>query len=677
VVTAVITTEAQSKIQDATDPWRIHPMAKSNKGSVNRRGFLKGAAAGAAAMVTSVEVSEAQRGGGRGQGAGAAGAPGAAPPPTSEQVNRDTGNVQPPAAGARAAVRPGSDLMTQVLKDLGVEYVAANPGSSFEGLQESLINYGNPPNRTPEFITALHEESAVTMAHGYGKAEGKPMCALLHGTIGVQHAAMSIYQAYYDRTPILMLAGRDEGFIAAHTAHDMAGMVRSYTKWDAQPKTLEESLTAIQRAYNEAITPPCGPTLVILDTELQKEEAKTMKTPAYQPPRITGIESGQAKDIAKALLDAQNPRIQVGRLRTPQGVKNSVELAELVGASTSTAATNGPMSFPQRHPLCGPGANTTYDYTLGLETGGAQAQITGPNLATLLSRDVTNIGFGGIAPGAGGRGGGGGGRGGRGGNAATGPTLALTADAESSLPLIIDEVKRQITADKRRVIQDRIAKHTEANQKARIEALTQAVNARRAGWDASPVSTARVYSELWPLIMNEDWCLSSPSGFSGGHNSALWDHNKPYSYLGGQGAGGMGYGAPASVGAALAAKSRGRIVVNVQTDGDLNYAPGVLWTAVHHKLPMLTVMHNNRAWHQELMFVEYMCGVRGRGTDRGHIGTSLRDPFIDYAKMAAGYGMASEGPITDPKLLAAALKRGVDSVKRGNPYLIDVVTQPR
>ena len=127
--------------------------------------------------------------------------------------------------------------------------------------------------------------------------------------------------------------------------------------------------------------------------------------------------------------------------------------------------------------------------------------------------------------------------------------------------------------------------------------------------------------------MNEDWCLSSPSGFSGGHNAQLWDHNKPYSYLGGQGAGGMGYGAPASVGAALAAKARNRIVINVQTDGDLNYAPGVLWTAVHHKLPMLTVMHNNRAWHQEYMFVEYMAGVRGRGEDRAHIGSTLRDPY--------------------------------------------------
>ena len=638
-------------------------MAKKN-GSLNRRGFLKGAAAGAAAgaasLVTPSTPAEAQIGGNV--------AP-VIPAPSRQQLAREAGAVRPPA-NVRAVQRPGSDLMVQVLKDMGLEYVAANPGSSFEGLQESFINYGNPPNNTPEFITALHEESAVTMAHGYGKAEGRPMIALLHGTIGVQHAAMSIYQAYYDRTPVLMIAGRDEGFIAAHTAHDMAAMVRSFTKWDAQPKSLEESLTALQRAYNEAITPPMGPTLVVLDTELQKEEAHEMKVPAYRPPQITGIDSSRAREIAKGLLDAQNPRIAVGRLRTPQGVKSAVELAELVGASTSTSATNGPMSFPQRHPLCGPGANAPYDYTLGLETTGAQASILGLSLATLLNRDTANVGFGGITPGAGGRGG-------RGGAAAANNAPAIQADAEASLPLIIDEVKRQLTADNRRVIDERKAKHAEANQKAHIEALTQAVQAKRNGWDSTPVATARIYAELWPLIKNEDWCLASPSGFSGGHNAQLWEHNKPYSYLGGQGAGGMGYGAPASVGAALAAKSRNRIVINVQTDGDLNYAPGVLWTAVHHKLPMLTVMHNNRAWHQELMFVEYMCGVRGRGTDRGHIGTSLRDPFIDYAKMAAGYGMTSEGPITDPTKLAAAFKRGVESVKRGEPYMIDVITQPR
>jgi len=644
-------------------------MAKSQKTSVGRRGFLKSAAGGAAALATAEvtsPIAKAQRENNAGGSTTAAGVPA----PTQEQLARDAGNVRPPAA-VRLITRPGSDLMVQTVRDLGIEYAVANPGSSFEGLQESFVNYGNPPNRMPEWITALHEESAVTMAHGYAKAEGKPMLAVLHGTIGIQHAAMSIYQAYYDRVPVVMIAGNDPDFIAAHTAHDMAGMVRSYTKWDAEPKTLDEALLAIQRAYNEAITPPMAPTLVVLSSELQKDNAPNARVPAYKPPQFVTIDATHAREIARGLIEAQNPRIAVGRLRTPEGVNRAVELAELVGASTSTAATNGPMSFPQRHHLCGPGADTAYDYMLGLETGGAQASITGPTLAKIVSaRDRDDIGFGGLTGGGGGRAGRGGGRG----NVSAPP---VEADAEASLPLIIDEVKRQLTPDQKTKIQERAAKHSRANHDAHVEALTKAVDAKRAGWNGSPISTARIYAELWPLIMNDDWCLSSPSGFSGGHNTQLWEHNKPYSYLGGQGAGGMGYGAPASVGAALAAKARNRIVINVQTDGDLNYAPGVLWTAVHHKLPMLTVMHNNRAWHQEFMFVEYMAGVRGRGEDRADIGNTLRDPYIDYTKMAAGYGMAGEGPITDPAKLSAALKRGVSAAKRGEPYMIDVITQPR
>jgi acetolactate synthase I/II/III large subunit len=639
-------------------------MARSRKISVGRRGFLKSAATGAAALVATPAVQ-----GQTPTPAATTAQAGSAPSPTDAQLARDAGNVRPPAM-TRTITRPGSDLMVQTVRDLGIEYAAANPGSSFEGLQESFINYGNPPNRMPEWITALHEESAVTMAHGYGKAEGKPMLAVLHGTIGIQHAAMSIYQAYYDRTPVLMIAGNDPDFIAAHTAHDMAGMVRSYTKWDAEPKTIDEALVAIQRAYNEAITPPMGPTLVVIGTEIQKENAPTAKIPAYKPPEFPTIDSTRAKEIAKALLDAQNPRIAVGRLRTPEGVKRAVELAELVGASTSTAATNGPMSFPQRHSLCGPGADTSYDFTLGLEAPAAQVYIQGPNLAKVAaSRDTTNIGFGGIN--------GGGGFGGRGGRGSAPAGTRLEADAEASLPLIIEQVRQQITGDQKARIQERATKHARANHEAHVTALTQAVEAKKAGWNGSPVSTARIYAELWPLIRNEDWCLASPSNFSGGHNVQLWEHNKPYSYLGGQGAGGMGYGAPACVGAALAAKARNRIVVNVQTDGDLNYAPGVLWTAVHHKLPMLTVMHNNRAWHQEYMFIEYMAGVRGRGAQNAHVGSTLREPFLDYAKMAAGYGMASEGPISDPTKLTAALQRGLASAKRGEPYLIDVITQPR
>ncbi len=97
--------------------------------------------------------------------------------------------------------RPGADFMVDVIKSLGFEYVAANPGSSFRGIHESLINYGG--NAAPELLTCLHEESSVAMAHGYAKIEGKPMLVMAHGTVGLQHASMAIYNAYCDRVPDL------------------------------------------------------------------------------------------------------------------------------------------------------------------------------------------------------------------------------------------------------------------------------------------------------------------------------------------------------------------------------------------------------------------------------------------------------------------------------------------
>ena len=562
--------------------------------------------------------------------------------------------------------------MVQTLKELGIEFITANPGSSFEGLQESVINYGEPPNTMPELITALHEETAVDMANGYARAQGRPMCAMLHGTIGLQHGAMAIYQAYYGGTPMVLIAGRDDGFIQAHTADDMAGIVRSFTKWDSQPRTLSECLDALQEAYRQAITPPTGPALVVIDTELQKRHAGELAVPAFRPPVIAGVDPATAREIAGRLLSAANPRIAVGHLRTPEGVRRAVELAELVGAATSTAATSGPMSFPQRHPLCGPGASTAYDFSLGLETGAPDIALIGPRVAAIApGRDRAGIGFGGLRANSPARNG----PAGRAPSGATGSRLHV--DAEASIPELIRAAKELMTGSRAHLIADRSLKHAKANRDARVSAVRSAIDKARIGWDAAPVSTARVYAELWPLIMSEDWCLASPSAFSGAHHRELWEHDRPYSYLGPQGAGGMGYGAGACAGAALAARGRGRFVINIQTDGDLNYEPGMLWTAVHHRLPVLTIMHNNRAWHQEFMFLEFMAGARGRGTDRAYIGSTLRDPYIDYKKMAEAYGMASEGPIEEPALLEAAYRRGVSHVKRGQPYLIDVITQPR
>jgi thiamine pyrophosphate-dependent acetolactate synthase large subunit-like protein len=649
----------------ASDRGDIVTDSKSGKdksGDISRRAFL-GTSAGAAAASLLGKSNEAEA-----QASPTSGRQ-ALPGQSAEAADRDVGNVSPPAV-VRAAQRPGSDLMVQVLRDLEIEYVAANPAASFEGLQESIINYGDTPNEMPQFISALHEESSVDMAHGYAKSEGRPMAVLLHGTLGLMHSSMAIYQAFQYQTPVVLIAGRDDtNFLRSQSADDIAGIVRSFTKWDAHPETLAEALDAIQECYRQAITPPCGPTLVVLDTELQKEEAGDMQVPRFVPPHITGISNKQAKAVARALVEAKNPRIAVGKLRTPQGVEDVVKLAELVGASTSTRATMVPMSFPQRHPLCGPGADTEYDYTLGLETGGIEAAIIGPHRRSLEGRDETGIGYGFVRKPP---------------TPVWGPYKPpkpsqndMSADAEASLPAIIAEVEKILDAGKTATITTRSKKHAVANHDATVKGLEKALEARRRGWNGSPISLARLYAELWTLIKDEDWCLASPTQFSGGHNRVLWDHNKPYSHLGMHGAGGIGYCIGASTGAALAAKHRDRIVINIQCDGDLNMVPGSLWTAAHFRLPMLVVMHNNRAWHQEYMYAQYMAGVRGRGGDRAHIGTTFRDPYISYAKMGEAYGVESEGPISDPTKLMAALQRGVDTVKEGRPYLIDVLTQPR
>ena len=634
-------------------------MSTLRKKGVSRRTFLGGAStASAAVLLGGATAPEAN-----GQQPETSAANASAQPPSAAELTRDTGAATPPPTG-RVITRPGSDLMVAVMRNLGIEFVAANPASSFEGLHESIINHGDPANKMPELISALHEGSAVDMAHGYGKATGQPMVVMLHATVGLQNASMAIYQAFADKTPMVLLVGSDDGFIQAHVAEDLAALVRPYTKWDALPKTLPEALLAIQQAYREAITPPCAPTLVVLNSLLQKGDAGSLEIPVYQPPQQVTVSSEVATQIAQGLLTAQNPRIEVGRLRSPQGVEAAITLSELTGACVGTRSNQGPMSFPQGHSLCGPGTSDQYDFVLGLELPAPNYSIISPDIGTIPDRDAAGLGLAivqarGAQP------------------ASSAGTQQITADADSSLTLIIEAVIASITAAQRSTIVDRSQRHGVANKSARLEKLRRELERRRRGWDAIPVSTARLYADLWPHIANEDWCMGSQTNFSGGHHADLWQHDKPYSCLGGSGAAGIGYSLGASTGAALAARDRGRIVIDFQNDGDFNFMPGSLWTAAHHKLPMLVIMHNNRAYHQEFMFVQYMTGVRGRGTDRSSIGTTLRDPFIDYKSIANGYGVEAAGPISDPAQLSDAYARGVSAVKEGRPYLIDVVTQPR
>jgi thiamine pyrophosphate-dependent acetolactate synthase large subunit-like protein len=636
---------------------------RAKTSSFGRRGFLKGAAAGAAALAAQPQIGKAQ------EEAPARGVPSgsAAATPPARRLARENGAATP-SATARVIDRPGSDFMVEVLRTLNIEYLAANPGSTFESLHESIINYGPKPNTMPEFLTACHEESAVAMCHGYYKIEGKPMMALIHGDIGLQHAGMAIYNAYADRVPVYMVVGnhadgaeRAAGVQSLHSAQDLGALVRDYTKWDDEPYSLQHFADSAVRAYKIAMTPPMGPVVLVANNEIQSHAIAETN---LRIPRLT-MTSPPAGDqaavaaAAKMLVAAERPMIVAQRAaRTPEGIKLLVDLAQTLQAPVNSQER---MNFPNRHPLAGNGgAGYQPDVTLALEIADLDnearaARARGAKVISISSSTLTHKSniqdFGHYAD----------------------IDLDIGADAEATLPYLIEACKKLITADRRRTMEERGKKLGEAHKAA----FNLGVEAASYGWDASPVSLARISAELWPLIKNEDWSFVSPQGFVGGWPNRLWKMEKMYHYIGGQGAGGMGYGAPAAVGAALANRKYGRLSINIQTDGDFNYAPGVFWTAAHHRIPLLTVMHNNRGYHQEVMFVEQQCSIHNRGAERAHIGTKLWDPNIEYAKIAQGYGLYAEGPINDPKDLGAALKRGIERVKKGEPVLIDVVTQPR
>jgi thiamine pyrophosphate-dependent acetolactate synthase large subunit-like protein len=653
-------------------------MARSKKISVDRRGFLKGAAAGAAgaaaALVAKPEAAKAQE-------AAEVHRPATPNPlPGAKQTAAET--APPPRVDVWTTDRPGSDFMVEVIKTLGFEYVAANPGSSFRGIHESLINFGG--NKAPELITCCHEESSVAMAHGYAKIEGKPMMIMAHGTVGLQHASMAIYNAYADRVPVYVLLGniadgawRRSDVEWTHSVQDAAAMVRDYTKWDDAPVSLGGFAESAVRAYKIAMTPPMEPVVIVADAVMQEEPLSDADRAKLHIPKLTlaappAGDYGAVKEAAKILVNAESPTILAGRVaRTPEGIQLLVELAETLQAPIVDKHFR--MNFPTTHPLYSAGAVGSADVLLGLEVPDMWQNThsqTPVNKMGMESRRITKPGAKVITIYAGdlfsksnyqdfGR--------------YDEVDLAIAADAQATLPILIDECRKLITPERKSVIQARAAKLAEVSRRNRERDLADAAWA----FDASPVSTARMAAELWNQIKTEDWSLVSDLTFVSNWPGRLWDFDKHYQFIGGHGAYGVGYGAPAAVGAALANKKHGRISVNIQCDGDLNYAPGVLWTAAHHRIPILNVMHNNRAYHQELMYVEDMAARARRGVEHAKIGTAIEDPNIDYAMMAKAYGMFSEGPIDNPNDLGPAIKRALEVVKKGEPAMIDVVTQPR
>jgi len=576
--------------------------------------------------------------------------------------------------------------MLDVIRSLGMEYCAANPGSSFRGLHESILNHGG--NSNPELLTCLHEESSVAMAHGYAKIEGKPMMVMVHGTVGLQHASMAIYNAYCDRVPVFIVAGnildvkyRRGNAEWVHSVQDAAAMVRDYIKWDDNPVSLSHFAESAVRAYQISMTPPYEPVLLVADGELQEEPIteKNLRVPKLVMSAPPQGDTGAVKEAARMLVAAENPVIVAGRVaRSQHGIELLVKLAELLQARVQDQRLR--MNFPTAHALYGnPGVlplNPNVrdaDVLLGLEAQdlwgfthkmtpvnrfGMESQSVmqpGAKIITISAVDLNHKSnyqdFGRYVE----------------------ADLAITGDAEATLPALIEEVKLALTAGRRQTIQDRGKKVAEANEQSRRRHRELAAVA----WDASPISTARLAAEIWAQVKNEDWSLVSWDRMVSSWPTRLWSFSKHYQFIGTHGGSGMGYGLPAAVGAALANRKHGRLTINIQPDGDLCYAPGVLWTAAHHQIPLLNIMHNNRAYHEERMYIALLGAKYDRSPEKSDIGTALKGPNIDYASLAKGFGLYSEGPIENPNDLGPAIKRSIERVKKGEPVLLDVVTQPR
>jgi acetolactate synthase-1/2/3 large subunit len=637
---------------------------------LGRRNFLKGAGLAASALAAPLAAKPAQ-----------AQAPARSVPATP---NIEAERGRPGDAEPLTQSSCGADFMLEVMRGLGIEHAAAFVGSSFRGLHESIINVGMVSEPRLDFISCMHEEVSVAMCHGYAKIAGKPMAAMMHDTVGLQHGSMAIYNAYADRAPIFLITPsapdartRKTMVQTVHSVQDGAAIVRDFVKWDDNPGSLQHWAESATRGWKYAMTPPYGPVLLVTSTDLQEDPQdespppRIPSKPNIAPPQV---EDAALTDVAKMLVAAETPVLVADRVaRTPDGMRHLVELAELLQCSVVDAS--GRMNFPWRHPLNqtsrGREPVAQADVILGMEmtdfwgTLHAYSPHTEASFQSLTKPGAKRISLSSVDlnfhsnyqdferyPDA---------------------DLALAGDAEASLPSLIAACRALIDKNKRSAFDARGKKLAEAHQSA----LDVQRELAAEGWDSQPITTARLVMEIYNVIKDEDWTLASGSLFQNMWPQKLWHADKHHNYIGDAGAYGIGYTAPASLGAALANKGTGRVTVSIQGDGDLMCCPSSLWTAAHEKIPILYVMHNNRAWHQEIMLLQQTANRMQRGTDRTHIGTTIRDPFIDFARLAESMGVYGQGPVTDPKDLNAALKRALARVKAGEPALIDVVCQGR
>ena len=551
----------------------------------------------------------------------------------------------------------GSDAIAAVLRELEIPYVALNPGASYRGLHDSLVNYLG--NTQPRMLLCLHEESAVALAHGWAKVTGRPMGAIVHSNVGLMHATMAIFNAWCDRMPVLIFgatgavdATRRRPWIEwIHTARDQGALIRNYTKWDDQPGSIGAAQEAILRASMIAQTAPCGPVYINLNLELQEDEI-TASPPLperarFAPPQPPEPAGPIVRRAAELLASARRPLVLAGRgSRDPGAWQRRIALAEAIGARVMTDRKSG-ATFPTDHPLHGGGPELVVnadvilsldwvDLAGTLKTAYGEKPVAAKIIQVSIDQYIHNgwsMDYQGLPP----------------------ADVYLLAEPDAGVPPLLAEV-----------------------QKLRSNAPPLPEPAPRPGppalavlEGASVIQVPHIATALKSALGDTPVSmLRLPLSWADG----LWEFRHPLDYLGTDGGGGIGSGPGMAVGAALALRDTGsgRLPVAVLGDGDFLMGVTALWTAVRNDIPLLIVVANNLSFFNDELHQERVARQRGRPVENRWIGQAITGPEIDLATMARGQGCIGIGPVEEPKQLVGAIREAVAAVRAGKVCVVDV-----
>jgi thiamine pyrophosphate-dependent acetolactate synthase large subunit-like protein len=560
----------------------------------------------------------------------------------------------------------GSDYLAEVIRALDLKYIALTPGASFRGLHDSLVNHLG--NADPQMLLCLHEEHTVALAHGYTKVTGKPMAAIVHTNVGLMHASMAIFNAWCDRTPVMVFgatgavdaAKRRPWIEWIHTSKDQGALVRDFTKWDDQPASLAAAAESMLRASMIAQTAPRAPVYVCFDVGIQEEPVpENIGLPDMSRFRIPAPAQPSAADLKQAaslLAGAKNPVILLGRVsRSVEGWQQRIALAEHLGAKVLTDLKQG-AAFPTRHPLHGAASGLRLsnegmkvlreaDVVLSLDwvdLAGAvnNAWPGGKPPAKIIQCSVDpyihrgwSMDYQGLAP----------------------MDLQLLCEPDALVPSLLEEVKKHRDAPSRSYA-----------PAARIEG----------GADMDPDREIGIRDFGWLMqrvTMQEKICLIRlPLGWAG----VTCDFGHPLDFLGADGGGGVGSGPGMAVGAALALQGSGRLPVAILGDGDFMMGVSAIWTAARYRIPLLILVSNNRSFFNDEIHQEKVALQRERPVENKWIGQHIGEPDIDIAGIARAQGAAGIGPVQRAGDLEAALRQAIEKVKAGQTCVVDVRVRP-